>query len=56
MDYQLLREKVEHIIKGLECIHDEESEKEFLDLLDLFARRMLVKLDRLDKTNNSKNN
>jgi len=43
MDYDMLREKVELLIKGLGCMCDPEAEQEFLELLDDFSERMLVK-------------
>ncbi len=41
MDYDLLRQKVELIIKGLEYMHDIEAEDDFVKLLDDFALRQM---------------
>ena len=47
MDYELLRQKVELIIKGLECMNDPESEDDFISLLDNFSERMIKRCKRL---------
>lgn len=46
MDYELLREKVELLIKGLECMVDGEAEEEFIALLDSFTERMMNRCNR----------
>ncbi len=43
MDYNLLKEKTDLIIKGLECMADPESELEFISLLDNFTLKMMEK-------------
>lgn len=43
MNHQLLRQKIDCIIKGLECMASPEDEQEFLNLLDDFTIHMIDK-------------
>lgn len=43
MDCESLRQGVEEIIKGLECMQDLEATQKFRDILDNFSKRMFLR-------------
>jgi hypothetical protein len=56
MDYILLREKVELIIRGLEVMHSNEAEDEFIRVLDDFTQRQITRCQQLKANQESQRN
>jgi hypothetical protein len=56
MDYIKTREKVELMIKGLECMNDPKSDAEFLNILDFFALQMISRCTYLSAQNKIQQN